>query len=92
MVYATVLEAVVERHGGSSPLLGTIYGMKTKSEIITEMCLAYRPDYDTVLGVEDNDFGVGVTPWEREKIRSIMAKIYDQVIVPNIDSVKKLGD
>ena len=63
--------------------------MKTREDIITEMCLAYRPDYDTVLGVEDNDFGVGVTPYEREKIRSIMAKIYDQVIMPNIDSLSK---
>ena len=26
MVYALVLEASVERHGGSSPLLGTIFG------------------------------------------------------------------
>ena len=63
--------------------------MKTRDQIITEMCLIYRPDYDTVLGVEDNDFGVGVTPLEQEKIRSTMAKIYDEVIVPNL---KNLGD
>ena len=63
--------------------------MKTRDQIITEMCMIYRPDYDTVLGVEDNDFGVGVTPWEREKIRQLMAQIYDQVIVPNL---KNLGD
>ena len=63
--------------------------MKSKEDIITEMCLAYRPDYDTVLGVEDNDFGVGVTPYEREKIRATMLKILDSVILPNIDNLRK---
>lgn len=72
--------------------MGTIYSMKTKNEIITEMCLIYRPDYDTVLGVEDNDFGVGVTPYERERIRATMAKILKEAIVPNVDSLKNLGD
>jgi hypothetical protein len=72
--------------------MGTIYSMKTKNEIITEMCLIYRPDYDTVLGVEDNDFGVGVTPYERERIRELMTKIFDQAIISNMDSLKNLGD
>ena len=72
--------------------MGTIYRMKTKNEIITEMCLIYRPDYDTVLGVEDNDFGVGLTPWERKHIRELMTKIFDQAIIPNTDSLKNLGD
>ena len=53
------------------------------------MCLAYRSDYDTVLGVEDNDFGVGVTPHEREKIRQTMSKILDEVILPNLDKLRK---
>ena len=66
--------------------------MKSKEDIITEMCLVYRPDYDTILGVEDNDFGVGVTPYERERIRSTMTKIFDMVIVPNVNSLKNLGD
>lgn len=64
--------------------------MKSRNDIITEMCLAYRPDYDTVLGVEDNDFGIGVTPWERERIRATMTKIFDEVIVPNVNSFKGL--
>jgi hypothetical protein len=63
--------------------------MKSKEQLITEMCLAYRPDYDTILGVEDNDFGVGVTPYEREKIRQTMTKILDEVILPNIDRLSK---
>jgi hypothetical protein len=63
--------------------------MKSKEQIITEMCLAYRADYDTVLGVEDNDFGVGVTPYEREKIRRLMAKIYDEVILVNRENICK---
>jgi hypothetical protein len=63
--------------------------MKSKEQLITEMCLAYRPDYDTILGVEDNDFGVGVTPYEREKIREKMSKILDEVILPNIDNLCK---
>jgi len=63
--------------------------MKSKEQIITEMCLAYRADYDTILGVEDNDFGVGVTPYEREKIREKMSKILDEVILPNIDKLSK---
>ena len=66
--------------------------MKSKEDIITEMCLVYRPDYDTVLGVEDNDFGVGVTPYEQGKIRDTMTKIFDMVIVPNVNSLKNLGD
>jgi hypothetical protein len=63
--------------------------MKSKEQLITEMCLAYRSDYDTVLGVEDNDFGVGVTPHEREKIREKMSKILDEVILPNLDKLRK---
>jgi hypothetical protein len=63
--------------------------MKTKEQIITEMCLVYRPDYLTVLGVEDNDFGIGVTPYEQEKIRQTMSKILDEVILPNIDNLSK---
>ena len=51
--------------------------------------MAYRADYDTILGVEDNDFGVGVTPYEREKIREKMSKILDEVILPNLDKLRK---
>lgn len=66
--------------------------MKTRQQIITEMCLIVRPDFHTVLAIEDNDFGVGITPIEQEKLRSTMAQILDTVIVPNIDAVKNLGD
>lgn len=54
----------------------------TKQDIISRMCEVYYPDWGTVLGVEDNDLGVGFTPLEMESIRQRMSRMYDLAIAP----------
>ena len=54
----------------------------TKQDIITLMCEVYHPHWGTVLGVEDNDFGVGFTPLEMQSIRQRMIQVYDLAIAP----------
>ena len=46
------------------------------------MCQVYHPHWGTVIGVEDNDYGVGFTPLEIENIRSRMQQVYEQAIEP----------
>lgn len=54
----------------------------TKQDIVTLMCQVYYPEWGTVLGVEDNDLGVGFTPLEMESIRQRMGQVYDLAIAP----------
>lgn len=54
----------------------------TKQDIITLMCQVYYPEWGVVIGVEDNDLGVGFTPHEMESIRRRMGQVYDLAIAP----------
>ena len=65
--------------------------MKTREEIITAMCYAWRHDY----GLDKKDaFLSGTTQEQRQYIWNQMSQIYDNVIAPNMilkDSILRGG-
>ena len=56
--------------------------MKSKEEIITEMCYAYRQDYDLNKDPTDPPWCAGMTPTERKGLYNTMAQIYENNIEP----------
>ena len=65
--------------------------MKTRDEIITSMCYTYRHDYglEKQVGTGFADIiSSGTTEQERQWIWAIMAQIFDNDIVPNMEFKK----
>ena len=58
--------------------------MKTREEIITDMCMSYRHDYGLNRNPEDPPWVAGMTPEERKGLWNTMAQIYDNNIAPNM--------
>ena len=56
--------------------------MKSKEEIITEMCYAYRQDYDLNKDPTDPSWCAGMTPEERRGLYNTMSNIYENNIEP----------
>jgi hypothetical protein len=59
--------------------------MKTREEIITDMCYTYRNDYGLDKDPKGPSWLAGLTPDERKGLYNIMANIYDNNIKPIMD-------
>ena len=56
--------------------------MKSKEEIITEMCYSYRQDYDLNKDPDSPSWCAGMTPEERMGLYNTMRQIYENNIEP----------
>ena len=56
--------------------------MKTREEIITEMCYTYRHDYGLDKDPNDPPWTAGMTLDERKGLYNTMAQIFDNDIAP----------
>lgn len=66
--------------------------MKTREEIINDMCMTYRHDYRLEISEYDKiemPFMNGMTAAERKALFDTMAQIFDNDIAPLIDSAMK---
>jgi hypothetical protein len=59
--------------------------MKTREEIIMDMCYTYRHDYGLDKDPNDPTWLSGMTPDERKGLYETMAQIYDNDIKPIMD-------
>ena len=59
--------------------------MKSKEQIITDMCYTYRQDYGLDKDSNDPSWLSGMTPDERKGLYNTMAQIYDNNIKPIMD-------
>ena len=59
--------------------------MKTREEIITDMCMTYRHDYLLDRLPSDPSWCAGMTPEERKGLWDTMAQIFDNDIQPIMD-------
>jgi hypothetical protein len=67
--------------------------MKTRDQIITNMCYTYRHDYGLIKDPDyknhHNDFideiSAGMYQWEREQLWKAMAQIFDNDIAPHME-------
>jgi hypothetical protein len=59
--------------------------MKSREEIITDMCYTYRHDYGLNKDPNDPSWIAGMTEAERKGLWQTMAQIYDNTIAPNMD-------
>ena len=59
--------------------------MKSREEIITDMCYTYRHDYGLDKDPNDPSWLSGMTPDERKGLYNTMAQIYDNNIAPILD-------
>jgi hypothetical protein len=59
--------------------------MKTREEIIMDMCYTYRHDYGLDKDPNDPSWLSGMTPDERRGLYETMAQIYDNDIKPIMD-------
>jgi hypothetical protein len=59
--------------------------MKTREEIIMDMCYTYRHDYGLDKDPNDPSWLSGMTPDERKGLYDTMAQIYDNDIKPIMD-------
>ena len=56
--------------------------MKSKEEIITDMCYTYRHDYGLDKDPNSPSWCAGMTPDERRGLYNTMAQIYENNIEP----------
>ena len=56
--------------------------MKTKEEIIIDMCYTYRQDYGLDRDPDDPPWIAGMTPKERAGLYNTMTQIYENNIEP----------
>lgn len=59
--------------------------MKTRDEIITDMCYTYRHDYGLTRSDDDPSWVAGMTQTEREGLWRTMAQIFDNNIAPYME-------
>ena len=64
--------------------------MKTREEIINDMCLTFRHDYGLVISEDDRMYTLnsGMTEREREALYRDMSQIFDNDIAPYMDFKK----
>lgn len=65
--------------------------MKTREEIINNMCLTFRHDYGLRISEDDRMYSLmsGMTEREAQELYNAMAQIFDNDIAPLIDSAMK---
>ena len=56
--------------------------MKSKKEIITDMCYTYRSDYGLDKDPNSPSWCAGLTPEERKGLYNTMSNIYENNIAP----------
>lgn len=60
--------------------------MKSREQIITDMCYTYRHDYGLVKALDDTDMiSSGITEQERKRIWDIMSQIFDRCVAPYME-------
>ena len=64
--------------------------MKTREQIINDMCLTFRHDYGLVISDDDRMYTLnsGMTEREREALYRDMSQIFDNDIAPYMDFKK----
>lgn len=58
--------------------------MKTRNQIIYDMCLHVRPDFGTIK-VPGTKLDSGMTPSEQKQLFDQMAELFDKCIGPHMD-------
>lgn len=66
--------------------------MKSKAEIIHDMCMTYRHDYGLDRDPSDPPWLAGMTPDERKGLYNTMEKIYDHHIAPIVEHYNTLNN
>jgi hypothetical protein len=66
--------------------------MKSKEEIITDMCYTYRHDYGLAKDPSDPSWVAGMTPDERKGLFNTMKQIYENNIEPMVNQYKDLQE
>ena len=66
--------------------------MKTREEIITDMCYTYRHDYGLDKDPNDPPWTAGMTPDERNGLYLTMSKISEHSIKPFVEQYKDLQE
>ena len=66
--------------------------MKTREEIITNMCYTYRHDYGLDKDPNDPPWTAGMTPDERNGLYLTMSQIYEHSIKPFVEQYKDLQE
>jgi hypothetical protein len=56
--------------------------MRTREEVITEMCYTYRHDYGLTRSPDDPPWLTGMTETERKGLWLTMSQIFDNNIAP----------
>ena len=56
--------------------------MKSREEVITDMCYTYRHDYGLDKDPNGPPWVAGMTPYERKGLYNTMAQIFDNDIAP----------
>lgn len=59
--------------------------MKTREQIISDMCITYRHDFGLTKNPGDPPWCAGLTPQEREGLWRTMAQIFDNNIAPYME-------
>ena len=65
--------------------------MKTREEIINNMCMTFRHDYGLRISEDDRMYTLmsGMTEREAQELYNTMAQIFDNDIAPLVDSAMK---
>ncbi len=67
--------------------------MKTREEIIHNMCMTYRHDFDLVVENDEAMYSLsGITRNERQRIWNDMSQIFDNDIAPILEDYRKVND
>lgn len=64
---------------------GSMEKMKTREDIITDMCFTYRHDYGLDKREDAYAFECGMTEQERNALYKQMAQIFDNCISPYME-------
>ena len=65
--------------------------MKTKNEIIHDMCMTYRHDYGLRKESNDPSWTAGMTEEDAKMLYNTMEQIYNNNIAPILEHYEKLG-
>ena len=66
--------------------------MKSREQIITDMCYTYRHDYGLDKDPNDPPWIAGMTPEERKGLYTTMSQIYEHNIEPLLNQYKELDE
>lgn len=66
--------------------------MKTREEIINDMCMTYRHDYGLDKNPNDPPWCAGMTPEERKGLYNTMAQIFEHNLEPLLEKYKDLQE